>query len=144
MAGAAGPIAAGLLDPPVQTALDHLRVLCIDDDADSLAALGELLRRWGVQVSEASNYRRACELLLEFEPQVLLVDYLLDTELDGFDVITELRRLSRPDLPAAVVSATRSDFLRDQAESQHCELFLKPVKPALLKAWLSLLPTPHK
>lgn len=139
-AGTMGVQGKVVVEAPSADRLEHLRVLCIDDDTHSLAALCGLLRNWGVAVCEAQDFRRAREQLSAFEPQVLLVDYLLDTDLDGFDVITELRRLSGNELPAAVLSATRSDFLRDQAESRHCELFLKPVKPALLKAWLSLLP----
>lgn len=122
--------------PPV--AMGAMRVLCVDDNADSRSALCELLRNWGIQALPAADFRTARRLLSEAQPQVLLVDYLLGPGLDGFDVISELRRQAREPLPAAVLSATRSDALREQAEHLQCELFLKPVRPALLKAWLSL------
>ena len=71
-------------------------------------------------------------------PDILLVDYHLDNNVLGTDVIAALRRQLGTEIPAVVITADRS------AEVQHliqempgATLLPKPIKPARLRALIA-------
>jgi CheY-like chemotaxis protein len=69
-------------------------------------------------------------------PGVLLVDYHLD-EGNGIDAIVELRRRYGAELPAILVTADRSESVREEARTRAIPIVNKPVKPAALRALLA-------
>lgn len=71
------------------TTLHGLRVLCVDDEPDVLAAQTLLLRRWGVVVTEAGTAEAALALAGDFD--ALLADLHLGTGMNGASLITGLQ-----------------------------------------------------
>ena len=74
------------------------------------------------------------------EPDGLLVDYHLDSG-DGLAAIKEFRRrggADARDIPAIVITADRSPHIREQARSEGAHVLNKPIKPASLRALMSL------
>ena len=69
-----------------------LRVLVVDDNADTAECLAFLFRSWGHEVAVAHDGPGAIEAAAEFRPQAALVDIGLPG-LDGFEVAQRLRRL---------------------------------------------------
>ena len=72
----------------------------------------------------------------QIAPDVLIVDYHLD-EGNGLDVVTQLRWRFGASLPAILITADRSQEVRERAQEKNVHLLNKPVKPAALRALLA-------
>jgi hypothetical protein len=67
-------------------ALDGLRVLVVDDDADTLRVLNVMLEQCGAEVRIAGSVPEAFHTLEEWRPDVLVSDISMPDE-DGYDLI---------------------------------------------------------
>jgi CheY-like chemotaxis protein len=103
------------------------RVLVVDDNADAVASLAELLRLDGHEVREATDGREALAQADEFRPEVVLLDLGLPG-LDGWEVAAALRRRAGGGraLLVAISGYGRSE---DRARSQAAGIDLHLVKP---------------
>ncbi len=83
-----------------------VRVLCVDDDPDSLALTAVLLQTFGAEVKTASSADRAMMLLGTFLPDVLISDLAMPGR-DGFEFIERIRLLAPPlrDIPVVALTA---------------------------------------
>lgn len=116
------------------------KILVADDDPDMRLAIASVLRYRSYQVIEACDGREALRKLKEEKPDLLLLDLLMP-EMDGFDVIKELRinqEKEYPDIPILVISS-----VREEASQRRYELELgrkldiddyveKPIEPFIL------------
>jgi len=92
--------------PPAQS-LAGIRVLAVDDEADSRTLLRRVLKDFGADVAVASTAAEALELLKARPFDVLLSDIGMP-DVDGFDLIREVRRLppaSGASIPAIALTA---------------------------------------
>jgi CheY-like chemotaxis protein len=98
-----------------------------------------LLQGWGCRVVCAASLPEALSALTaqQMAPDVALVDLQLDDGLDGFAVVAALRAAFGADLPAALISADRSDGVRAAAREQGIVPMPKPVRIAALRALLA-------
>jgi len=91
------------------------RVLVVEDDADTREMLQRTLEKEGWTVSEAENGRVALERIAETPPGLILLDLIMP-EMDGFQVVSELRKHEAwRSIPIVVVTAknlTVEDRLR--------------------------------
>lgn len=67
------------------------KVLVVEDDVDLLNILVSGLTPFNYQISQAEDGEQAVELLLDFKPDLVLLDLLLP-KLDGFKVLERLRK----------------------------------------------------
>jgi signal transduction histidine kinase/ActR/RegA family two-component response regulator len=72
--------------------LDGLRLLIIDDDADALELLSEVLREQGAEVHAEASARKALDVLPDVKPHVLVSDIGMP-EMDGIALIRAIREL---------------------------------------------------
>jgi signal transduction histidine kinase/CheY-like chemotaxis protein len=80
-------------------------ILLVDDDDDVRTTLRQALEREGWQVSEAGNGRLALERLSFTKPDAIVLDLMMP-EMDGFQVVAELRQHAEwHDIPVVVVTA---------------------------------------
>lgn len=80
-------------------------VLVVEDDRLTREMTSRMLRSEGYEVMEAENGRVALERIAEQLPSVVLLDLMMP-ELDGFQVVTEIRRNPEwADLPIVVLTA---------------------------------------
>lgn len=116
-----------------------LAVLVIDNEASVQDGMRTLLQGWGCRVVTAANLPEALNGVSthRMPPDVVLVDLHLDHGLDGFAVIAALRAAFGADLPAALISADRSDAVRTAARDQGIVPLPKPVRIAALRALLA-------
>jgi Na+/proline symporter/signal transduction histidine kinase len=133
------PLAGSRIEPG---RLDGMVVLCIDNEPAILNGMETLLNGWGCRVLKGIGLAEAMAALEAsgLEPDGLLVDYHLDSG-DGLAAIKELRRRGHPDerdIPAIVITADRSLHIREQARSEGAHILNKPIKPASLRALMSL------
>jgi CheY-like chemotaxis protein len=122
--------------------LSGLKVLVVDDEADSRELMSIVLQQCGAEVQAASSTREALKLLGEWRPDVLVSDIGMPVE-DGYVLIKKVRSL-HPDqggkTPAAALTAyARSeDRLRALAAGYHTHV-VKPVEPSELVAVVASL-----
>ncbi|BES73074.1 ATP-binding protein [Marinobacter nanhaiticus D15-8W] len=122
-------------------ALDGRQVLVIDNEPDILVSMRALLEQWGCEVMTAEG---ADEALAEVKasgqlPEAILADYHLNDGRTGCEVIYGLRRSLGEDIPAAIITADRSDACRRFLKTQYFPVLNKPVKPNRLRALLTSL-----
>jgi len=72
--------------------LEGLKLLVVDDDADSRLLLAEILSRRGAVVACAASAREALVRISEFRPNVLLSDLGMP-DVDGYTFIRQVREL---------------------------------------------------
>jgi len=124
-------LASGALAPAeartVQTLrLDGIRVLVVDDEADTRDVMAQALEDCGAQVTVAGNAREALEILERLEVDVLLADVAMPDE-DGYALIRKVRQSPTrriAALPAAAVTGHARDDERQQALSAGFHLHL--------------------
>ncbi len=73
--------------------LQGIRVLIVDDELDTLKALGELLRTYGAEIQIASSADEALKVFTEFKPDVLVSDIAMPGE-DGISLMKKIRAMS--------------------------------------------------
>jgi len=113
-------------------------VVAIDNDPRIIEGMRTLLSAWGCAPIVARSQREALAELARQKrvPDVILADYHLD-EGDGVDAIVALRWKFGPQVPAALITADRSDDMRMRAYEKDVMVINKPVKPASLRALLA-------
>jgi two-component system, sensor histidine kinase len=123
---------------PAQGALDGRIVLLVENDAELRRAMVLLFERWGAAVIEAGSGEEALLLLedLGILPDAMIVDQQMGAGLTGLETIAAIR-LQAPSLPARLISADRSEGLRQKAAAAGIALLAKPVDPAALRAFLA-------
>jgi len=113
--------------------LQGVRVLCVDNDGAILDGMEALLGQWGVRVLKARSSAEATLLCGQSGVDIILADYHLG---DGVDGIELLRRLRKPTLSAALISADHDAELLLAARNAGFPLLHKPLRPAALRALL--------
>jgi len=84
-------------------------VLVVDDEGDSREFVAKLLERRGHHVLRAENGRKALKMLLDGQPELVILDIRMP-ELDGIGLLEVLRSYLRwQELPVIVLSAHGSD-----------------------------------
>ena len=130
-------------EPAQPLDLSGLRILVVEDDADTRAPLVEMLSSTGAEVRAATSAAEAMQVLQEFRPQLLLSDIGMPTE-DGHSLIRRIRALGPArggDVRALALTAMASVKDRDQALAAGFNMHLaKPIGFAeLAEALLTLL-----
>ncbi len=113
--------------------LPAMHLLCVDNDPRILDSMSTLLKGWGCQVVACSNGQTA--MMQAQRPDAVLADYHLDNE-TGLNIIALVRAKYGQELPAILITADRSNEVRQLAESADVIVLNKPVKPAALRAAL--------
>ena len=112
-----------------------LRVLVIEDDALSNAALKALLESWGCQVS---TFFEAHDAYLHVEseavPDFVISDYRMSGGTNGITAIQTLRTLCGHAVSACLVSGDTEIDLKQQAADLGLVLLKKPLQPAKLRS----------
>jgi CheY-like chemotaxis protein len=66
----------------------------------------------------------------------MLADYHLEDALTGDTAVARIRAVHAGALPAAIITADRSEEVRARLAAQELSVLTKPVKPAQLRALL--------
>jgi len=122
---------------PVPASLAGRKILVIDNEPTILDGMRRLLEGWSCEVMTASDAEEAIKALrgAKAKPDVMLVDYHLDDS-NGIDAILKLRWRFRSLVPAVLITAERSQEVRDRAAAEQIEILNKPIKPPALRALL--------
>jgi PAS domain S-box-containing protein len=133
--------AAGLRTIPIGD-LRGVHVLAVDDDADALSLVAELLGAAGARVTTAQSADEAVRQLDTDPPSVLVADLGMP-HVDGFQLIEQVRRHRNPvvrRMPAAALTAYARSEDRVKALRAGFNIHLsKPIDPAELVTTIGTL-----
>jgi signal transduction histidine kinase/ActR/RegA family two-component response regulator len=115
--------------------LNGMKVLIVDDDADTREFLTAALMQYEINVLQASSVQEAFHLLQHTQPDILLSDIGMPDE-DGYKLIRLVRSLPPEEggrIPAAALTAYVRENDRSQALAAGFDLHLaKPIDPIQL------------
>jgi DNA-binding response OmpR family regulator len=77
-------------------------LLVVEDDPDTIYLLKQILRIAGFNVMSAMSGQEALKKIVEFEPNLVLLDLMLP-EMDGWEIYSYLRQMT--DVPVIIISA---------------------------------------
>ncbi|WED21674.1 hybrid sensor histidine kinase/response regulator [Vibrio sp. JC009] len=124
--------------PAATDTLQHLKVLCVDNEADILTGMRELLERWGCEVKTAQDLVQSMKCLEgEWLPDVIFSDYRLDNDRTGLEVLQQCRLRLGNSFEGIVISADKNADIQDGIKSNGFGFIAKPVKPLKLRAVLN-------
>ncbi len=115
--------------------LTGTHILCIDNEPAILEGMVSLLEEWGCHVSTAQDYKQASNIISNHNklPDIILADYHLD-KTTGIEVYQSLVEDTGRTLPGVLITADRSEEVKQLAENAGLNLLNKPIKPAALRA----------
>jgi DNA-binding response OmpR family regulator len=67
------------------------KILIIDDDVDLLASTKLFLESKNYEVETAINSKIGLEVFKTFHPDLIILDIMMDTNLEGFNFLNELK-----------------------------------------------------
>jgi PAS domain S-box-containing protein len=118
---------------PRLRAVHGRRVVIVDDNADAVELMSDLLQSQGNEVRTALDGLSALKIIQEFKPDVAVLDLGLPV-MDGYELAARLRRemaTEAPDLIALTGYGQESDRKRT-AKAGFSHHFVKPVDPRAL------------
>ncbi|MBN1657413.1 MAG: response regulator [Anaerolineae bacterium] len=112
-------------------------ILIVDDDPDFVLVCRTILEEEGYDVEEAANGSIALNKIREAAPDLVLLDVMMSTTLEGVDVSKEIE--SDPelsDIPIVMVSSiATTEYAMDFPDDEPIPIeawISKPVQPAVL------------
>ncbi|MBW2599394.1 MAG: response regulator [Deltaproteobacteria bacterium] len=82
------------------------KILLIDDDRDFLMATRLIFEKSGYEVFLAESGKSGLDMIQSISPDLAIVDMMMETWGEGFDVISKIRSMDMgKDMPLIVLSA---------------------------------------
>lgn len=133
----------GLIEAPIKVqkvqGLVDVRVLCVDNDPDVLAGMEQLLQAWQCTIFTANSIDSAEAIVRDHSTDIdiMLVDYQLDNNENGINLMRHIEHLGNKPIPGILVTATVDENVQEKATDFGFSYMRKPVKPAALRALMS-------
>jgi CheY-like chemotaxis protein len=109
------------------------RLLVVDDERRFRTHLCRILESWGHEVRSAADDVGALEIARDFEPDLLIADWMLRSSSDGIE-LAEAMRARHPRLRVVLITGYPSDGLRGRiAAGELAAVLEKPFAPAALR-----------
>lgn len=115
------------------------KVLVIDDDNEFVEAMTNVLDAKGYEVDSAPNGKVGIAKAKERKPDIILLDVMMTTKSEGFDVARELNKDKKlKDVPIIMITGVRKEmklpfgFEPDETWLPVKGVLEKPVKPDVL------------
>lgn len=83
--------------------MDKKKILLVDDDPDLISAFDAILNNRGYHVITATNKNEGLAKLEDEEPELAILDVMMEEEHDGFDLARQIKKL-HPDLPIIMLT----------------------------------------
>ena len=124
---------------PLATAIAGRTALVLENDLPILEGMIALLERWKMTAVPTVSVHEAIEALdnLQSIPAVVIADYHLNNGETGIEAISALREICGKSIPAIVITADRTQRLRQEATRLGILLLHKPVRSEELAATIS-------
>lgn len=124
---------------PQVMAVQGVKVLCVDNDYDVLMGMIALLETWECEVHAAGTWEEAVEILEDDHVaiDIMLVDYQLDDDTNGLDLMLHLREMASREIPGILVTANSDNDIVNKAKQHHFGYLRKLIRPGQLRALMS-------
>ena len=113
------------------------KILIVDDDTDYQMICEMILKNAGYQVTQALNGSVAIEALRQDKPDLILLDVMMSTVLEGVEVCKQIK--SKPqlkDVPVVMISSiTTSEYASAFPDDERIPIdawLSKPIQPDVL------------
>ena len=119
--------------------LDGIVIAVIDDEEAIVEGMRVLLNGWGAHVVGGASAAVVLEELTgdHLTPNLAIVDFRLQNDVTGLDVIAQLRERYGSELPAILVTGSTAAEHIEEAKRHDLHLLLKPVMPAKLRTLIN-------
>jgi signal transduction histidine kinase/CheY-like chemotaxis protein len=123
--------------------LDHRLIVIVEDDPAVLGGLDVLLKSWGADVAAFASYAACADWAAAaagkglVRPDLLIVDFRLESGHTGLDVIEAMRAAFGASLPAVIVTGSLMSNQEAEAHAHDFHLLLKPVVATKLRAMIA-------
>ena len=109
--------------------MDGVIALVIENDDNVLCAMTQKLETWGISVLPATSTQSSLQSLRDvgLAPDVIIADYQLDGDDNGFKAIEALRKAANREIPAIIVTGNQVLELDLEGERLGVEILKKPV-----------------
>jgi CheY-like chemotaxis protein len=128
------------------TRLKSIKVVAVDDNADSRELLKAILERSSAETTVVSSGQEALAAIKNVHPDVLICDLAMP-EMDGYELLENVRRLE-PELgELPVIAFTAAARNEDRAQTRRAGFqahLAKPVEPDELVTTILELVRGHK
>ena len=119
---------------PDRTFLEGVRVMLVEDEADSREILAAVLKDWGAEITTAASAPEALAAFDDKPPDVLVSDVGMPG-MDGYELIRALRSRAGGNVAAIALTAYAGDESRSKAlAAGFDEHVAKPAEPQALLA----------
>ena len=113
------------------------KILVVDDDPDFVLICRTVLEAEGYQVLEAANGSQGLEVMRQDRPDLMLLDVMMSTTLEGVDVCREIKSdPSLEDVPIVMISSiATSEYAGEFPDDEPIPIdawISKPIQPAVL------------
>lgn len=111
-------------------------VLVIENDRDVLFGTTQWLEQNGASVLPARSPQEAIQFIRDIgmPPDIILADYQLDDGETGVNAIGQIREMTQTQVPAILITADRSEALRQDGLRHEISVMTKPVKLPRLRS----------
>lgn len=109
------------------------RILCVDNEQLIIDGMESLISEWGYEVDVAIDERAANELIDDNKPDLVIIDYHLNDEQTGLNVVSSWQQSWLKETPVIVITADYTDEVRLATKASGFNLLKKPVRPMQLK-----------
>ncbi|RVU30258.1 NahK/ErcS family hybrid sensor histidine kinase/response regulator [Neptunomonas marina] len=122
-------------------ALNGTRALVIDNEPKILEGMCALLQGWGCETATALSISDALENYQDGTPppDIVLADYHLGETDTGIMALKALYECWEQEVPALVITADRTEAVKEEVDTFGAQLLTKPIKPAALRAMINKL-----
>lgn len=110
-----------------------MRVLIIEDDMILALSLEIMLKKLGfTHIRKTHSGEKALEVMVEFEPELLLVDIHLGSGITGVEVVKQIH--VKKNIPVVYITGNSDDYHRKLAsKTRHSGYLIKPITFTELK-----------
>ena len=118
------------LEPDI---LKEVRILAVDDQADTRDLIILALTRYGAEVRACTSAMEACKLIKKWKPEVIVSDIGMPDE-DGYDLMRKIRLLTPEDggtIPAVALTGYASAV--DESKAYAAGYQVHMTKPVALR-----------
>ncbi|UKO96778.1 PAS domain S-box protein [Nostoc sp. UHCC 0870] len=119
-----------------------IKVLVVDDDADSLEFVTFVLRMYQAEVITASSGLEALQILARLKPDVLVSDIGMP-QMNGYELLQQIRTRTSANngqIPAIALTAYAGELYQKQAQAVGFQMHIpKPIEPDTLASAVARL-----
>jgi CheY-like chemotaxis protein len=112
------------------TRLKSIKVVAVDDDADTRELLRAILKRSSADATVVNSGQEALEAIKNVQPDVLICDLAM-SQMDGYELLDNVRRLERQVGRLPSIAFTASARNEDRIRSRRAGFQVHLVKPVI-------------